>query len=392
MKYNFDKKVCRESTHCTKWHVLHNDLDNKHAIPMWIADMDFPIANSIQKALTDRMKCPIYGYTVENINCKINLQSWNKKRYNYEFNTDDVTLISGVLPGLSAAIRIFSNENDKVMILLPSYQPFVKKTLANNREPIFSDMKIVDGTYLIDFDDLENKVSAQCKIFILCNPHNPTGRAFTIEELTQLALFCEKHQLKIISDEIHSDFIMDNNNYNNFININEYTKNNTISLVSTSKSFNLAGLKIAAAIIKNKQIQSKFIDESDKVGSTNVNLFAQCAFESAYGDEDSEDWFNQLLSYVNENQNYCYEFIKTNLPNITHHKAEATYLLWLDFEKYSDKFVDLQEFILNEANVYVTPGISFGDQYKNFIRLNLGCPKTTVIEVLNNIKDALDKL
>lgn len=389
MNYNFDRIINRKETYATKWFTPCEQLQVSDAIPMWVADMDFEVCEEIQQALKKRLECPVFGYTLPQNDLKQLLSDWYKARYNYDFSADSVILTTGVMPSVSAAIRLFSNVNDKVVIPSPSYHPFDAKTLANNRVPLFTKMKFNKNRYVIDFDALEKEIDENCKIFILCNPHNPTGTLYTKEEIEEIAAFCEKHQLKIISDEIHADFVFKGQSINPIMFVNEYTKANTIATLSVSKTFNIAGIKISSVVIANEELRKAFEKEAMCVGITSINLFAFTAFEACY--RHGAAWLDQLLNYIDESRTYVEAFMKTELPQVISFKPESTYFFWLDFRNCNIPPEKLEQLLLHEAKVYVSSGESFGSEYYGFVRLNLGCPRSQIEEALKNIKNLVDK-
>lgn len=386
----FDKIVDRSNTNSIKWTVPKLLTNEDDVVPMWVADMDFEVAPTIQKALEKRMENHVYGYTEASDEMFNNVIRWYKERHNYEFTRDDLVLTTGVVPSISLAIRLFSNEDDMVIIPTPAYQPFVNKTKINNRVPLFTKMVYKEGRYCIDFDDLEQKMNDSVKIFILCNPQNPTGTVFTKSEIGQIAEFCQKHNLKIISDEIHADFIFNNACLTPIIDYNEYTKDNTISLISVGKTFNIAGIKISCSIIKNPILRAEFKRQVEICGIDDINLFAYVAFESAYLKETGA-WFDRQLAYIDANREFAVKFIEENLPMVKSYKPDGTYFLWLDFRGCNIPCSKVHEVLLKEAKVMFNRGTFFGEDYEGFERCNLGCPKSQVEKALNQIKNIVDK-
>ena len=372
MKYNFDQVTDRSHTDATKWFVVQETLDIPDVTPLWIADMDFAVSDPIQAALKKRMECPAYGYTERGPIYAQVMADWFNRRYQYGADPEMMMMSTGVMYSVSAAIRLFSQEGDKILIPTPAYEPFVDKTLSNRRVPTLCPMHEEDGYYTLDFEDMEKKIDEQTKIFILCNPQNPTGRVYTKRELEQIAAFCEKHQLKIIADEIHADFIFDGQ-FTPIININDYTRQNTIACVSCTKSFNLAGLKISGVIIKNPELFKAFKAEAVNVGIASINIFALEAMKAAY--QYSEDWMDQLLEYIKANQDYADDFFRTRLPMIKTRKPEGTYFFWLDMRNCGIAWDKLNQTCIEEGHVYLSEGKFFGEDYLGFERLNLASPR-----------------
>ena len=368
----FDRIVDRSHTDATKWFVVQEQLNAPDVTPLWTADMDFAVAEPIQQALKQRMTCPVYGYTERGREYAELMADWFNRRVQYDADPSMMMMTTGVMYSVSAAIRIFSKEGDKILIPTPAYEPFVDKTLSNRRIPVLCPMKEDNGRYELDFDQMESVVDEQTRIFILCNPQNPTGRVYSRQELEQLALFCEKHQLKIISDEIHADFVFDGKLVP-ILNISEYTRRNTIACVSCTKSFNLAGLKISGVVMKNRELFEQFRAEAVNVGIASINIFALEAMKAAY--RQSEDWMDQLLEYLRANRDYADEFFRTRLPMIKTRKPEGTYFFWLDMRNCGMEWETLNQTIIEEGRVYLSEGKFFGSPYLGFERLNLASPR-----------------
>ena len=385
MKYNFNEIIAREETMATKSYVPHVTLNHPDCINLWVADMDFPVCKEISDALIKRAEHPIYGYTEKGEDIKEAIKGWFSRRHEIYFNTDEVVLNTGVIHGYSAAIRILSDINDEILVPIPAYAPFVRKIEANHRIPVFTKLKSVEENFVLDFEDMEKKITNKTKIFVLCNPHNPTGRIYSREELIEIANFCEKHHLTIISDEIHCDLV-----YKKFITImdvSEYAKNNTIILRSIGKSFNLAGLKIAAAIIKNPVLREAFIKESECVGNTSINCFAIEAFKAAYNNAD--DWLDQCLNYMKNNIEWTRKTFIEKFPELNIVDPEGTYFIWINLEGFHINTDDIQRYFFEKANVYITQGAFFGEPYKDYIRLNMATPFENVKKGVESICDVL---
>lgn len=383
MKYNFDQIVDRSHTDATKWYTVQETLDVEDVTPLWIADMDFAVSDPIQQALIHRLECPAYGYTERGPIYAEVMADWFNRRYQYGADPSMMMMSTGVMYSVSAAIRLLSEAGDKILIPTPAYEPFVDKTLSNRRVPVLCPMKEDHGYYTLDFDQMESVLDEHTRIFILCNPQNPTGRVYTREELEQIAAFCEKHQLKIISDEIHADFVMDGK-FIPILNINDYTRQNTVACVSCTKSFNLAGLKISGVVIKNPELFKQFKAEAANVGIASINIFALEAMKAAY--QKSEDWMDQLLEYIRANRDYADEFFKTRLPMIKTRKPEGTYFFWLDMRECGIPWEEVNEACIREGHVYLSEGKFFGEAYVGFERLNLASPRAQLTKGLEGLE------
>ena len=381
----FDDKCNRKNTRSTKWLPVEANDD---VLPVWIADMEFKLHPKVRMVLSERLDHGIFGYTEVNKESLNDLRNWYSERYRYEFNTDELLITTGVVQSLSASIRILSDELDKIIVLGPHYHPFVDKIQQNNRIAVVSHHILKNGRYVIDYDDLNSKIDDKCKVFIFCNPHNPTGTLYTEEEVKELARFCQKHSLKIISDEIHADFVYEDKVIYPIINCNDYTINNSISLLSPGKTFNAAGFKIGVALIKNQELRDKFDKEAIKVGIKSVNTFGYLLFENCY--KYGSEWVNELLDYINGNRMYCYDYISKNMPQIMTCKSDATYLIWLDLSCLKYRSLELKEKLISEAKILPSMGYEFGDDYDQYIRVNIALCKQDLVEVMKRLHQFIE--
>lgn len=384
---NFDEIVERKNTGSIKWDKPKIEYQRDDIIPMWVADMDFAIAPEIIDALKNRLNHHIYGYQRVDDSYKQAFVNHFNKRCNHTLKKDHLIFSTGVVYSMNACIQLLSEKHDKIIIHSPAYPPFRSIIERNDRIVVDSKMIIKNGRYEIDFDDLESKVDNKCKLFLLCNPQNPTGRLFDKQELEKIADFAERHHLIIISDEIHADFIFDRKQFIPMMDINEYTKNNTITCVSCTKSFNLASLNISAILIKNKKLYNLVNEYTSLNGLQSINTFALEAMKAAY--EKSEYWLDELVDYIQSNRDYTFAYLTHYLPKIEVIKQEATYLMWLDLSAYQDEHI--QKTLAKYAKVYTNDGATFGKDYNMFVRLNIACPRSQLEEALHAINEYLNK-
>lgn len=380
MKYNFDEVIDRTITNDMKWHRMP-ELATGEIIPMWVADMDLRVSQPIIDALLERIKTPIFGYSELNDSHKQLVADFFNKRHNYGISNEDVLFSTGVVYSIDKIMQKYTKENDKIMIMLPAYKPFVSVTVANKRIPIYTYLNYVDGEYKINFEEME-EIVGDCKTLILCNPHNPTGKLFTREELIEISNFAQKHNMLIISDEIHCDL----DYVNKFIpimNVSEYAKNNTIALTSITKSFNLAGSKISFVFIKNKDLREDFCESCRWCGLNDINTFAVEILGAVYTECDS--WLDQCIEYLQGNVDYVMERLKS-IPEITCVKPDSTYLMWLDMSKVNVPKEKLHQAIIDEAKILFTQGESFGAIYNDHERMNIACPRSQVVETMDRLE------
>jgi len=385
VKYNFDEIIDRTITNDIKWKI-NEEVASGEVVPMWVADMDLKVANPIVEAIENRIKTPIFGYSSLSDYHKQIVADFFNRRHNYNVLKQDVLFSTGVVYSINAILQKYTKENDKVMIMLPSYGPFVSVTKSNKRIPIYTHLKLVDGKYKIDFDEMEEVVE-DCKVLILCNPHNPTGKVFTKEELIKISDFAKKHEMLIISDEIHCDFDY-HNKFIPIISVNEYARENTIALTSITKTFNLAGVKVSFIFVKNEKIREELEDFINLLGISSINTFAIEILEATY--TKCDDWLDECLSYLKSNIDYVMKRLE-KIPEIKCIKPDSTYLMWLDMSELDITKEKLHQTIIDEAKILFTSGDSFGDKYINYERMNIACPQSQVKETMDRLEEFVKK-
>lgn len=382
MKYNFDEVISRESTASVKWDEV-SEVNGRKTLPYWIADLDFKAPVEVIDALQKRVEHGIFGYTSYSKTLVPTIQSWINKRHGWNIEDEWINYTPGIISAILYSIECFTKEGDGILVQSPIYPPFLQVPKDNNRKIIESEMILNDGKYEIDFDDFEEKAK-KAKVFLLSNPHNPSGRVFTKEELEKLGNICVKNNVLIISDEIHSDIIFKGYKHTPIASINEEIKNITITCYSVSKTFSLAGLIASVIIIPNKEINNKF-KEYLEARHVSVNVLGKVALEAAY--KYGEDYMNQLNDYLESNRDFLVDFMSKYTPKIKPVKAEGTYLVWLDCRELNLNDTELKDFFIN-AGVELNDGRAFGDAGKGFMRFNIGCPRETLIKGLECIKSA----
>lgn len=384
---NFDEIVDRNGTDCVKYDgVKRYFKEDGELFPAWVADMDFKAGDFILEALQKKIEHGILGYPEISKSLYGSIVSWQDKRVNWKIKEENISLVAGVVSALSAAIEAFTKEGDEVIIQTPVYYPFYSVIRLNNRKIVINKLLNSNGSYKIDFDDFEKKISKKCKLFILCSPHNPVGRVWSKKELSKLAKICLKKGVKIISDEIHSDLVF--KEFTPMASISKEISDITLTLNSPSKSFNLAGLNSSYAICTNKVMQNSFKKVIEKRGINHLNIFGLVALEASY--TKGEEWLESLLEYLESNINYTINFFKKKLPNVIVEKPDATYLMWLNFEKCGLSHKVVREKLLKEAKVALNDGVSFGFDGKNFFRLNIALPKKRLKILLEKIEKAFN--
>lgn len=389
MRYDFDEIIPRKGTDCLKFDNVAEVFGTEDVIPMWIADMDFRTPPFIMETLRNRLKHEILGYTFCSHRWKPAIQRWVSRRYGWQVSEEEIGFVGGIVPALSFAVQCFTEEGDKILIQPPVYHPYSNVVNDLKRSLVSNPLKIENGRFEIDFDDFERKVSG-CKMFLLCNPHNPGGRVWRKEELVRIADVCARNGVIVVSDEIHCDMTLDGNEHTVFAGVSEAAADNSITLMAASKTFNIAGLKSSYHIIKNNVLRERYKEFLRVRELDCAHLFATEAVAVAY--ENGEEWLAQMLDYVSGNLNFVEKFINDNLPGMGVIRPQASYLVFLDARGLKMSQTELVEFFVKEAKVGMNDGAMFGVEGTGFMRMNVGCPRAILEKAFMQIKEAYDRL
>ena len=389
MKYNFDEIVPRKHTDCLKYDNVKEMFGTEEVLPMWIADMDFRTPPFIVDAIRKRMDHEVLGYTYTCSRWKPAIQNWVSRRYGWEVQPEEIGFVGGIVPAISFALQCFTKPGDKVLIQPPVYHPYHHVTLDLGRTLVTSPLKLVDGQLQVDFADFEEKIKG-CKLFLLCNPHNPCGRVWNKDEMQRMCDICVKNNVLIISDEIHCDMTLKGFKHTPFATVSEDAKNNCITFMAASKTFNIAGLKSSYHIIQNENIRVQYQEFLRKSELDTAHVFATGPVATAYS--EGEEWLGQMLEYVEANIDYMEEYLKTNMPKMGMIRPQASFLVFLDARGLGLPHDELVEFFIREAKVAMNDGAMFGEGGSGFMRMNLGCPRATLVKALDQIKSAYDKI
>ncbi len=384
--YNFDELIDRTNTNCIKYDGRKVFFGNEDLLPLWVADLDFRTPDFIVEALKKRAEHEIFGYTFRAESYTNSIVNWLKRRHNWEIKPEWITFSPGVVAGLTMVIEALSKPGDGVIIQPPVYFPFFDSVKGTGREMIENPLKLENGRYYFDLDDLKSKITPMTKLLLLSNPHNPGGMAWNRDELTALAQICLDHKILIISDEIHSDLIFEGYRHTPLAGISEEIAQNCVICMAPSKTFNTAGLTTSFLVIPNKR---HFVAYERVMRLPHLhmgNIFGTVALEAAY--TFGENWLSQLLKYLESNYNYLEEFFRNNMPEVKVMKPEATYLIWVDFSAYGFSDEELNQKLI-DAGVGLNRGVQFGKQGSGYMRINIGCPLSTLKEALNRIQKAL---
>lgn len=391
MKYNFDKIYDRKNTGSIKWDNVESKFYANGILPMWIADMDFLAPNAVAEAISRRNEHGIYGYT-ESMPSSLRdaIANWLQKRHGWSVKHDWLCFTPGVVSALSISVLAYTEPGDQILIQPPVYPPFYKVIQNNGRIPVLNPLKLQDGQYTMDFEDMECKMRAGVKMMILCSPHNPVGRVWSREELARLSKLCVENDVLLVSDEIHSDIIYKNHRHIPAASISYGIEQKTITCVAASKTFGVAGLTTSASIIPNSKLRQKFINKLEGMGIEFGNIFGITASEAAY--RHGEEWLEQLLEYLEGNLKILKEYFEAEIPGIRIINPEGTYLVWMDCRKLGMNSKELSEFMSRKAKVGLNDGAAFGAEGEGFQRINIACPRSILLESLKRISKAVKEV
>lgn len=390
MKYNFDEEITRRGTQCLKFDKGYELWNDNEIIPMWVADMDFATPPFVMDAVKKRLDTMILGYAAPYDEFYDSIIHWNNKRHGMQVSKEEICPVPGVVAGMRYATQAFTNKGDKVMIMQPVYHPFHNVTEAIGRIIVDCPLKTINGRYEIDFDTME-KLLPECKMFILCNPHNPGGFTWSKETLKEIARLCRKYEVIVIDDEIHSDLTLKGYKHTPFLSVGEDAIAIGITLQSPSKAFNMPGVVGAYTIVKNKELREKFFHYLEASDCNLLSVFSYDCIRSCFTDE-GEEWLSQMLDYIQGNINYVAEFCKENMPHIHPLIPEASFLVFLDCNEMNfSTQKELDKFFAKEAHLALNSGDTFGSEGKGFMRLNIGCTRKTLEKAMNQLKEAYDK-
>lgn len=385
-KYNFDEIIPRSGTNCIKYDAREWMFKTDDVLPLWVADTDFRTPDFIVDAIKKRVEHEIFGYTFKPDSYYDEIIGWMKRRHNWEVKKEWISFSPGVVAGLTIAIETFSKPGDGVIVQTPVYFPFFDSVKGTKRKLVENQLKIENGRFTFDFDDLKAKIDKTTKLLLLCNPQNPGGMVWTRSELEELSAICLENGVMVISDEIHSDLIFEGHTHIPFPTLSAEAAKNSVVCMAPSKTFNVAGLASSLVIIPDKTKHARY-ERALNVGHLGMgNIFGSVALEAAYAKGD--EWLGQLLEYLWGNYLFLEKFMKEHLPKVKVMKPEATYLIWLDFREYGMNDKELMKFTVEKAKVGLNNGGRFGTGGYGWLRLNIGCPESVLEEGLKRIKSA----
>ena len=388
---DFDTIVNRKGTNCLKYDFALRRGMPEDVLPLWVADMDFPTSSYVQDALTERLAHPIFGYSEVQDEYFKALAGWMKRHHNWEIQRSWLTKTPGVIFALAMAVKAYTEPGDSILIQQPLYYPFAEVIEDNKRVVVSSNLYLgEDNRYHIDYEDFENKIKENnIKLFLLCNPHNPSGRDFTKEELTIIGDICLKYGVIVVSDEIHNDFVF-KGEHTVFASIKKEYEDICVVCTSASKTFNLASMLVSNIFIPNRELKRKFRKQTDAAGMSQLNILGLLATQAAY--ENGDVWYEAMHSYVKANIEYTREYVKNNLPGVNVIDGEGTYLMWLDFRGTGLEADEIDRRIINDAKLWLDSGRIFGESGLGFERINVAAPRKIVTECLERIRKHVLKI
>ncbi len=391
METEFDKVYDRRNTNSLKWDFAREKHHSEDEIPMWVADMDFKSPEPVCKALKRTAERGFFGYTVDKNEDREIVSEWLKRRHGYAPDPEYIVFSPGVVFAITMAVLAFTERNDAIMISEPVYYPFSSVVKDTNRKLVKNILlKDEEGNYSMDFESFESQIVVnEVKMYLLCSPHNPVGRVWTTEELEKIGRICLDHNVIVISDEIHADFVFEGHKHTPLALMSDKFEKNFITVTSPSKTFNIAGLQIAETIIRDEFMRSKYKGTINNLGYTELPVMGLEAMKAAY--TECDDWVDAVNAYIYKNVIHMENFIERELRmlNMTH--PEGTYLTWVDFNMLGMNRFKLEELVRNDARLWLDPGFIFGESGAGFERFNLACPRSTLDQALDSLKAAIFK-
>ncbi|MCO0597663.1 PatB family C-S lyase [Peribacillus butanolivorans] len=382
----FEEHINRENTGSVKWdkNSLKSLYGREDVLPMWVADMDFPSPEGIQKALIERLNHPIFGYTVPSETVFTEIQSWLRDQHSWPITKEWISFSSGVVSAIGTTIQAFTNPGDKILVQSPVYTPFFDMIKNNDREVVNSPLIIENDRFKIDFTDFEDKLKSGVKLFLFCSPHNPGGRVWTKDELLRIGELCVKYNVIIVSDEIHADLFHSTSRHYPIASLSEQLSDITVTLMAPSKTFNIAGIQASFLITSNEKLQKQLQKAQTKLAFHGLNILALTAMEAAY--REGLPWLKDMIAYIEENIKVAEEFIAAEIPVLHVMHPDASYLLWIDCRDLGLNDKEIKERLIHQGKLALEPGSKYGPGGEGFVRMNIGCSRSVLLDGLNRLK------
>ena len=383
MKYDFDTPVNRRKTDSLKWDVAEDEL------PMWVADMDFETAPEIKRALKRRIEHGVFGYSIITKEWYDSYAGWWKKRHGLAIDKNGLVFCTGVVPAISSIVRKLTTPNENVVIQTPVFNIFFNSIINNGARVLESPLVYRDGVYSMDLSDLEKKLSdPQTTLMILCNPHNPVGKIWDRETLAEIGRLCRKYHVTVISDEIHCDITEPGTDYIPFASVSDDCRQVGITCIAPTKTFNLAGMQSAAVYVPDPFLRHKVWRALNTDEVAEPNSFAALAAITAF--TKGGPWLSELREYISENRRTAASFIENEIPDIKVVPQDATYLMWLDISALGSDSESVAGFIRRETGLYLTAGIEYGKAGDSFLRMNIACPRSVLLDGLGRLRSGAE--
>lgn len=387
MEYNFDEEVSREGTDCVKYDLRKEIFGTEDVIPMWVADMDFKTPDFITCAIQKRLDHAILGYSFRPAVYYSSISAWLRKKHHWEIEDQWISFCPGIVPALNLCTLAFTRPGDSIIIQPPVYTPFFSAVENHGRNLIYNILKEIGGRWEMDLDSLKGSITPTTRMIIISNPHNPVGRAWTADELSELADICLKNEILIVSDEIHCDLILPGFVHTPVAKLSHEIADITVTCIAPSKTFNLAGLSTSSVIISNPVLRKYFNSKIEHLHIGNGNIFGTTASIAAY--TFGNEWLMRLIDYLDNNVRFVINYCREHIPDIIPVTPEATYMIWLDCRKLGMSGKELNKFFIHKARVGMNEGSTFGPGGEGFMRMNLASARKKVITAMEQIKEAL---
>jgi cystathionine beta-lyase len=388
--YDFNTPIDRRGTHCVKFDALKDMYGREDLLSLWVADMDFATPDFIIDALKQRLDHPVLGYPVQYDGYWQSVVDWIRSHHGWQVEREWMRYIPGIVKGIGMVVNVFTQPGDKIIIQPPVYHPFRLVPEHNDREIVMNPLRQVGDTYEMDFEQLEQVIDDKCKVFILANPHNPVGITWSRDTLVRLADIAVKHNLIVISDEIHCDMALYGNKHIPFASVSENAARCSITFGAPSKTFNIAGIVSSYAIVPDEVLREKFFAWLTANEMDMATIFAMVATEAAF--TEGEEWRQQMLAHIESNIDFVDEYLKANIPEVHAIKPQASYLVWLDFSALGLPHEKLIDMLVNDARLAMNDGAMFGIGGEQHTRLNVGTQRAVLEQAMKQLKEAIDKL
>lgn len=385
--YNFDTPVNRRHSGSLKWDTIPADV-----LPLWVADMDFPVAPAIQRALVDRVSHGIFGYANVDHTYYDAIISWFGRRHDWSIQREWIRYTTGVVPAISCCLKALTLPGERVLVQTPVYNCFFSSIRNQGCDIVENELVRHDDTYIIDWDDFELKCADEkVTVFLLCNPHNPAGRVWTAEELGRMGQICRRHGVRVISDEIHCELVMPGYTYTPFAAVNDTNLNNSVTLNSPSKSFNIAGLQIANIVCPDADVRRRVDRVINIYEVCDVNPFGPIALKAAYN--ESERWLDELIPYIHGNYQFLKSYLAEHLPSVDVVRLEGTYLAWVSIRSLGINGDEAARLLLKDGKVFLCSGMLYGKRAgRDYLRVNLACPRDMLCEAMSRVVATLSAI